>query len=66
MVCISGGRGGASRQGAKERKCKPREFVSTVFLDIIEHQPGWGTQRRYRLSTIPEKALRMAAIVPGS
>jgi len=51
---------------AKAAVQQNKEFVSVVFLDIIEHQPGWGTQRRYRLSTIPQKALRMAAIVPGS
>jgi hypothetical protein len=53
--------------------CKPwmligegKGFVTIVFSDIIERQPVWGTQRRYRLSTIPQKALGMAAIVPGS
>jgi hypothetical protein len=35
-------------------------------LDTIERQPVSGTQRRYRLSTIPQKPMRMAAIVPGS
>jgi len=43
-----------------------KEFVRVVLLDIIERQPVQGAQRRYRLSTIPQKALRMAAIVPGS
>jgi hypothetical protein len=53
--------------------CKPsmlirqdNEFVTVVFLDTIERQPVLDTQRRYRLSTIRQKPMRMAAIVPGS
>ena len=49
--------------------CKPsmlirqdNEFVTVVFLDTIERQPVLDKQRRYRLSTIPQKPIRMAAI----